>query len=141
MAAESIVFDVVTSGAESDLETATSIARQMVGRWGMSEKIGPVTVLPQEGDPRMAGISEGLLSAVDTEVRRLIDEAYANAKRLLEENRDRLESIPRNCSNTKLSTKQRSTPRRGSPAPRPPRNSDQPHRLTGPMSVAASSRC
>src|SRR5699024_12842859 len=55
MAAESIVFDVVTSGAESDLETATSIARQMVGRWGMSEKIGPVTVLPQEGDPRMAG--------------------------------------------------------------------------------------
>src|SRR5699024_6776803 len=55
MAAESIVFDVVTSGAESDLETATSIARQMVGRWGMSEKIGPVTVLPQEGDPRLAG--------------------------------------------------------------------------------------
>src|SRR5690625_6580637 len=93
MAAESIVFNVVTSVDESDLETATSIARQMVGRWGMSEKIGPVTVLPQEGDPRMAGISEALLSAVDTEVRRLIDEAYANAKRLLEENRDRLESI------------------------------------------------
>ena len=93
MAAEDLVFDVVTTGAESDLETATSIARQMVGRWGMSAKIGPVTVLPQEGDPRMAGISEALLSDVDEEVRRLLDEAYARATDLLVEHRDRLEAI------------------------------------------------
>ena len=58
MAAEQEVFDVVTTGAESDLESATRIARSMVGRWGMSKKIGAVSVLPTEGDPRMVGVSE-----------------------------------------------------------------------------------
>lgn len=55
MAAEEEVFGVVTTGAESDLETGTNIARAMVGRWGMSEHVGPVSVLPKEGDPRMMG--------------------------------------------------------------------------------------
>ncbi len=59
MASEQEVFDIVTTGAESDLETVTRIARSMVGRWGMSERIGTLSVLPAEGDPRMAGISEG----------------------------------------------------------------------------------
>ncbi len=58
MAAEQEVFNVVTTGAESDLQAVTSIARSMVGRWGMSERIGKLSVLPAEGDPRMAGISE-----------------------------------------------------------------------------------
>ncbi|HSK94994.1 MAG TPA: cell division protein FtsH, partial [Euzebyales bacterium] len=93
MAAEDEVFDVVTTGAESDLETATTIARSMVGRWGMSERIGPVTVLPREGDPRMLGVSEGLLDALDEEVRRIIDECYAEAVRQLHDNRDKLEAI------------------------------------------------
>src|SRR4029077_18793157 len=47
--AEEIVFGSITSGAESDLQQLTQIARQMVGRWGMSDKVGPVTVLPQDG--------------------------------------------------------------------------------------------
>jgi cell division protease FtsH len=93
MAAEQEVLGVVTTGAESDLETATRIARSMVGRWGMSEAIGPVSVLPSEGDARMAGVSDELLNTVDDEVRRLIDECYAEARRLLRENRDRLDSI------------------------------------------------
>ena len=59
MAAEQEVFDVVTTGAESDLEMVTRIARSMVGRWGMSERIGTLSVLPAEGDPRMAGVSDG----------------------------------------------------------------------------------
>ena len=61
MAAEQEVFNVVTTGAESDLEMVTRIARSMVGRWGMSERIGSLSVLPAEGDPRMAGVSDGLL--------------------------------------------------------------------------------
>ncbi|MGV0687242.1 ATP-dependent zinc metalloprotease FtsH [Mycolicibacterium thermoresistibile] len=93
MAAEEEVFGVVTTGSESDLETATGIARNMIGRWGMSERVGPVSVLPKEGDPRMAGVSDDMLSAVDEEVRRLIDECYAEARKLLRENRDRLDNI------------------------------------------------
>jgi cell division protease FtsH len=93
MAAEQEVFGVITTGAESDLEMVTRIARAMVGRWGMSEKIGRLSVLPAEGDPRMAGISDGLLDAVDEEVRRITDECYAEARRLLRENRAKLDSI------------------------------------------------
>jgi cell division protease FtsH len=93
MAAEREVFDVVTSGAESDLEIVTRIARSMIGRWGMSDRIGTLSVLPAEGDPRMAGISDGLLNAVDEEVRRLTDECYAEARRMLQENRAKLDAI------------------------------------------------
>ena len=93
MAAEKEVFNVVTTGAENDLEMVTRIARSMVGRWGMSERIGTLSVLPAEGDPRMAGVSDGLLDAVDEEVRRITDECYAEARRLLRENRDKLDAI------------------------------------------------
>ncbi|HEY0875596.1 MAG TPA: ATP-dependent zinc metalloprotease FtsH [Vicinamibacterales bacterium] len=93
MAAEQEVFGIVTTGAENDLEMVTRIARSMVGRWGMSERIGPLSVLPAEGDPRMAGISDGLLDAVDEEVRRITEECYAEARRLLRENRDKLDAI------------------------------------------------
>jgi cell division protease FtsH len=93
MAAEREVFDVVTTGAENDLETVTRIARSMVGRWGMSDRIGTLSVLPAEGDPRMAGVSDGLLDAVDEEVRRITDDCYAEARRLLREHRDKLDAI------------------------------------------------
>jgi cell division protease FtsH len=93
MAAEQEVFDVVTTGAENDLEMVTRIARSMVGRWGMSERIGTLSVLPAEGDPRMAGVSDGLLDAVDEEVRRITEECYAEARRLLREHRNKLDAI------------------------------------------------
>ena len=93
MAAEQGVFNVVTTGAESDLQAVTGIARSMVGRWGMSERIGRFSVLPAEGDPRMAGISEEMLNAVDKEVRRITDECYVEARRLLTENRGKLDRI------------------------------------------------
>ena len=93
MAAEQEVFDVVTTGSESDLETVSRIARSMVGRWGMSERIGRLSVLPAEGDPRMAGVSDALLDAVDDEVRRITDECYGEARRLLRDNRGKLDAI------------------------------------------------
>ena len=93
MAAEQEVYGVITSGAESDLEMVTRIARSMVGRWGMSERIGAVSVLPADGDPRMAGVSDALLAAVDEEVRRLVDECHAEARRLLSEHRPQLDRI------------------------------------------------
>jgi cell division protease FtsH len=92
-AAEQEVFGVVTTGAEADLEVVTRIARSMVGRWGMSERIGALSVLPEEGDPRMAGTSNAMLDAVDEEARRIVDECYAEARRLLRANRDKLDAI------------------------------------------------
>jgi cell division protease FtsH len=93
MAAEREVFDLVTTGAENDLEVVTRIARSMVGRWGMSERVGTLSVLPAEGDPHMAGVSEEMLKVVDEEVRRLVEECFAEARRLLRDNRKRLDAI------------------------------------------------
>ncbi|MGY1761352.1 ATP-dependent zinc metalloprotease FtsH [Geodermatophilus sp. SYSU D00779] len=93
MAAEEEVFGVVTTGAENDLENSTRIARAMAGRWGMSQRVGPVSVLPKDADPRLAGVSDAMLDTVDEEVRRISEESYAEARRLLRENRDRLEAI------------------------------------------------
>jgi cell division protease FtsH len=61
----------------------------------MSERptVGPISVLPQDGDPRMSGVSDEMLDTVDDEVRRINDECYAEARRLLRENRDKLDGI------------------------------------------------
>ncbi|MFE5091604.1 ATP-dependent zinc metalloprotease FtsH [Streptomyces sp. NPDC056638] len=94
MAAEQVVFGVVTTGAESDLEQVTNLARGMVGRWGMSHKVGRLTAIP--GDAQQAyGLSAApaTLDAVDGEMRRIVDECYEVACRLLSENRDRLDSL------------------------------------------------
>ena len=93
MAAEDAVFGVVTTGAESDLRQATAIARQMVGKWGMSKKVGPMTVLLDDADPRSIGISELTLETVDAEVRRIIAECQAQAVQLLREHRSQLDAI------------------------------------------------
>src|SRR3954462_15613216 len=98
-AAEEIVYGNVTSGAESDLEQVTSIARQMVGRWGMSLKVGLVTVLPRHEDegffPGSAPASEATRELVDAEVRRIVDECYDLAVAKLTENRHRLDALSR----------------------------------------------
>ncbi|CCH75296.1 ATP-dependent zinc metalloprotease FtsH 3 [Nostocoides australiense Ben110] len=93
MAAEEVIFDVVTTGAESDLETSTGIARQMVGRWGMSDAVGPVQIYPTDADARSAGFSEEMLARADAEVRRIVEECYAQAKQQLTENRPKLDAI------------------------------------------------
>ena len=65
----------------------------MVGRWGMSDRIGKLSALPADGDPRMGGVSDGMLDAIDEEVRRISDECYAEARRLLVANRGKLDAI------------------------------------------------
>ena len=96
-AAEELVFDDVTTGAEADLEQVARIARLMVGRWGMSEAIGPVSVLPPLSDgapPGAAGaVSESTRQLVDAEVRRIVDECYVRALALLRQNRVRLDAL------------------------------------------------
>ena len=96
-AAEEIVFGDLTTGAESDLQQLTQIARHMVGRWGMSEKIGTVTVIPSDGQgpllPGAAGVSDETQELIDTEVRRLVNEAHDDVLELLRANRDKLDSL------------------------------------------------
>ncbi|WP_202518781.1 ATP-dependent zinc metalloprotease FtsH [Streptomyces sp. SID1034] len=94
MAAEHIVFDVITTGAENDLEQVTNIVRGMVGRWGMSEKIGPLSALPGDAQ-QVYGLSAapGTLDAIAVEMRRIVDECYDKACRLLRDNRDKLDAL------------------------------------------------
>jgi cell division protease FtsH len=97
-AAEELVYGDVTTGAESDLEQVTRIARQMVGRWGMSDAVGKVSVLPRpEEEPMLfpgAGhASDRTLELVDAEVRRIVDECYQHALDQLRENRERLDTL------------------------------------------------
>jgi cell division protease FtsH len=95
--AEEIVYGTVTSGAESDIQQLTQIARQMVGRWGMSEALGPIAVLPADGQgpflPGASETSEATQRLLDEEVHRLVDGAHDEVTRLITEHRDQLEGL------------------------------------------------
>jgi cell division protease FtsH len=97
--AEELVYGTITSGAESDIQQLTRIARQMVGRWGMSEAIGPIAVLPADGQgwflPGVSETSEATQRLLDEEVRRLVEGAHEEVTRLLNQHRDQLESLTR----------------------------------------------
>jgi cell division protease FtsH len=95
--AEEIVFGEITTGAESDIQQLTAIARNMVGRWGMSDAVGPIAVLPSDDrGPLLPGSSETSESTqrlVDEEVRRLVEGAHEEVTRLLGDNRDKLDAL------------------------------------------------
>jgi cell division protease FtsH len=97
-AAEEVVYGNETTGAESDIRQATSLARDMVGRFGMSDEIGFVSVLPQDGDgsalmPGVSQVSERTRQRIDDEMRRIVDEELEAAVQLLADNRERLDSL------------------------------------------------
>ena len=96
-AAEEIVFDTVTTGASNDIEKATQVARAMITQYGMSEKFGLIGLESiqnryLDGRPVM-NCGEATAAEIDTEVMRILKEAYAEAKRLLSENRRALDEI------------------------------------------------
>ena len=95
--AEEIVFAQPTTGAESDIQQLTEIARHMVGRWGMSDKVGPLAVIPVDGRgpllPGASDVSEHTQQLIDEEVRRIVDEAHQQVVALLRENREKLDSL------------------------------------------------
>ena len=94
--AEEIALGDISTGAAQDIAQATQIARDMVCRFGMSDKFGFqafVARSPLSGDENPPAFSEGTAREIDAEVRRLVEEAYADAKRVIEENRDRLEEL------------------------------------------------
>ncbi len=96
-AAEELVFDTVTTGAANDIEQATRIARAMVTQYGMSEKFGLMGLETQENQyltgRTVLNCGDATAAEIDTEVMKMLKEAYAEAKRLLSENRDAMDQI------------------------------------------------
>lgn len=93
-------FDGVTTGASNDIERATKMARAMVTKWGLSEKLGPLAYEEDEGEvflgksvTQRKHVSEQTAEEIDREVRVIIDRCYAIAKGILEENREKLEAM------------------------------------------------
>lgn len=101
--AEELIFgeDAVTTGASNDIQRATEIARNMVTKWGLSEKIGPLTYGEDDGEvflgqsmaKRKQDISEHMSKVIDDEVRRIVDETYDYAKKILVEKMDILHAM------------------------------------------------
>ena len=100
-AAEEIVYGTKTTGAENDIEQATGLARRMVTRWGMSDRVGMIQLAPRD-NPYLGGasgyagdkpFSEATAEAIDAEVRKIIEEGHAEAKRLLSAHRKQLDAL------------------------------------------------
>jgi cell division protease FtsH len=98
--AEEIFCDDISSGAQSDIEQATRIARQMVLTWGMSDSLGPVSYGPDQGVkdityglPTEREYSEKTAEEIDAEVKHIMDVAFKSAKQVILENKERLEGV------------------------------------------------
>ena len=96
-AAEEVVYGDETTGAESDIRQATSLARNMVGRFGMSDEIGflvgPAAGRRRRAMPGVSEVSERTRQRIDDEMRRIVGEAHDEAVQLLADNRERLDSL------------------------------------------------
>ncbi|MCW5621537.1 MAG: ATP-dependent zinc metalloprotease FtsH [Burkholderiales bacterium] len=98
--AEEVFMDQMTTGASNDFERATQMARDMVTRYGMSDALGPMVYGENEGEVFLGrsitthkNMSEATMQQVDAEIRRIIDQQYSLARKLLEDNRDKVEAM------------------------------------------------
>ena len=98
--AEELFMQQMTTGASNDFQRATDLARRMVTQWGMSDTLGPMVYGEEEGEIFLGrsvtthkNMSEATMQKVDVEIRRVIDEQYARARKLLDDNRDKVEAM------------------------------------------------
>jgi cell division protease FtsH len=98
--AEEVFMHQMTTGASNDFERATHIARDMVMRYGMTDALGPMVYAENEGEvflgrsvTKTTNMSESTMQKVDDEVRRIIDEQYTLARKLIEENSDKMHAM------------------------------------------------
>jgi len=98
--AEEVFMNQMTTGASNDFERATALARDMVTRYGMSEALGPMVYAENEGEvflgrsvTKTNNVSESTMQKVDMEVRRIIDQQYAQARKLIEDNKDKIHAM------------------------------------------------
>jgi cell division protease FtsH len=98
--AEEVFMNQMTTGASNDFERATEIARRMVTQWGMSDELGTMVYGENEGEIFLGravtthkNVSEATMQKVDAEIRRIIDQQYRVARKLIEDNRDKVEAM------------------------------------------------
>src|SRR3546814_822337 len=98
--AEEVFMNQMTTGASNDFERATAIARDIVTRYGMTDSLGPVVYAENEGEvflgrsvTKTTHVSEATMQKVDHEIRAIIDQQYTVARKIIEENRDKMEAM------------------------------------------------
>jgi cell division protease FtsH len=138
----------MTTGASNDFERATEMARRMVTQWGMSDSLGTMVYGENEGEVFLGrsvtthkNISEATMQQVDTEIRRIIDQQYALARRLIEENHDKVEAMAHALLEMEtLDAEQIDDIMAGNPPrqPRPSQSAQTPPKDTGPTAPAAT---
>ncbi len=137
--AEELFMNQMTTGASNDFERATSMARDMVTRYGMSDALGPMVYGENDGEVFLGrsvtthkSVSEATMQQVDAEIRRIIDEQYALARKILEENRDKVEAMTKALLEWEtIDAEQISDIMDGKP-PRPPKPTQNPPRASKP---------
>lgn len=126
-------FDGVTTGASNDIERATKIARNMVTKWGLSEKMGPLAYEEEEGEvflgktmTQSSHISQRTAEEIDREVRAIIDASYEKAKKILHDNRDKLEAMAQALMKYETIDADQIDDIMNGRTPRPPKDWDEP---------------
>jgi cell division protease FtsH len=140
--AEEVFMNQMTTGASNDFERATRIARDMVTRYGMSEKLGPMVYAENEGEvflgrsvTKTTNVSEHTMQEVDGEVRKIIDEQYALARKLIEDNADKMHAMAKALLDFETIDADQINDIMAGKAPRPPRE----HGKTGSSGGSDSS--
>jgi len=145
--AEEVFMNQMTTGASNDFERATQMARDMVTRYGMSDALGPMVYGENEGEVFLGrsitthkNVSEATMQKVDAEIRRIIDEQYGLARRLIEENRSIVEAMARALLEYETIDADQINDIMGGQPPRPPKPTQTPQprppRQDGPSSAA-----
>ncbi|MEG1733934.1 MAG: cell division protein FtsH, partial [Comamonas sp.] len=127
--AEEVFMNQMTTGASNDFERATQIARDMVTRYGMTDALGPMVYAEQEGEPflgrsmsKPSNISEETMQKVDAEVRRIIDEQYHLARKLIEDNSDKMHAMAKAMLDWETIDAEQLDDIMAGKAPRPPKD-------------------
>jgi cell division protease FtsH len=131
--AEEVFMHQMTTGASNDFERATEMARRMVTQWGMSDALGPMVYGENEGEVFLGrsitthkNVSEATMQKVDQEIRRIIDEQYARARKLIEDNRDKIEAMTKALLEWETIDAEQIEDIMSGRQPRPPRPSSPP---------------
>ena len=131
--AEEVFMHQMTTGASNDFERATEMARRMVTQWGMSDALGPMVYGENEGEVFLGrsitthkNVSEATMQKVDLEIRRIIDEQYARARKMIEDNRDKIEVMTKALLEWETIDAEQIEDIMAGREPRPPRPSSPP---------------